>query len=115
MKAPISWLRDNVTLPSDVDTARLADQFTRVGLTVEHIETTGSPVTGPLVVGRVASLVDEPQKNGKVIRYCRVDVGAELNDPATDEVPASRASSAARTTSTRATSSWWHSRRGAAR
>ena len=89
MKAPVSWLRDLVALPADADTAKLADQFTKVGLTVEHIEQTGSPVTGPLVVGRVLSLVEEPQKNGKVIRYCRVDVGAQ-NDPATDEFPASR-------------------------
>lgn len=89
MKAPVSWLRDLVTLPSDVTTDALADRFTGVGLTVEHIESTGSPVTGPLTVGRVLTFVEEPQKNGKVIRYCRVDVGA-LNDPATDEVPASR-------------------------
>lgn len=88
MKAPISWLRDLVTLP-DATTAKLAQQFTSVGLTVEHIESTASPVTGPLVVGRVLSLVNEPQKNGKTIRYCRVDVG-EHNDPATDEYPASR-------------------------
>lgn len=90
MKAPMSWLRDSVTLPPDVDTARLADQFTRVGLTVEHIEKTGSPVTGPLIVGRVLSFVDEPQKNGKVIRYCRVDVGDGHNDPADGDVPPSR-------------------------
>ena len=89
MKAPVSWLRDLVALPADADTAKLADQFTKVGLTVEHIEQTGSPVTGPLVVGRVLSLVEEPQKNGKVIRYCRVDVG-ELNDEASEEFPASR-------------------------
>lgn len=90
MKAPISWLRDNVALPAEVDTARLADQFTRVGLTVEHVEKTGSPVTGPLVVGRVLTFVEEPQKNGKVIRYCRVDVGDEHNDPADGDVPAGR-------------------------
>ena len=89
MKAPISWLRDLVALPSDVTTACLAEQFIKVGLTVEHIEQVGSPVTGPLTVGRVLSFVDEPQKNGKVIRYCRVDV-AQLNDEATDEFPASR-------------------------
>ncbi|MBB1484285.1 phenylalanine--tRNA ligase subunit beta [Tessaracoccus sp. MC1865] len=89
MKAPVSWLRDLVTLPSDVTTAKLAEQFTAVGLTVERIESTESPVTGPLVVGRVLSHVDEPQKNGKTIRYCRVDVGGH-NDPATDEFPASR-------------------------
>ncbi len=89
MKAPVSWLRDLVTLPSDVTTATLAERFTSVGLTVEHIESTGSPITGPLTVGRVLSFVDEPQKKGKIIRYCRVDVGAH-NDPATDDVPASR-------------------------
>ncbi|HHT13420.1 MAG TPA: phenylalanine--tRNA ligase subunit beta [Propionibacterium sp.] len=89
MKAPVSWLRDLVTLPTDVTTKKLAEQFTSVGLTVERIESTESPVTGPLVVGRVLSYVDEPQKNGKVIRYCRVDVG-DHNDPATDEHPASR-------------------------
>lgn len=90
MKAPMSWLRDLVTLPADVTTATLAEQFTNVGLTVERVESTDSPVTGPLVVGRVLSYVDEPQKNGKLIRYCRVDVGDEHNDPATDELPASR-------------------------
>ena len=41
------------------------------------------------------SYVDEPQKNGKVIRWCRVDVGPEHNDPAGSDdaaadVPASR-------------------------
>ena len=89
MKAPVSWLRDLVTLPPDVTTGVLADRFTRVGLTVEHVESTGSPVTGPLTVGRVLTFADEPQKNGKTIRYCRVDVG-DHNDDATDEYPASR-------------------------
>ena len=89
MKAPVSWLRDLVTLPAGVTTAHLAEQFTALGLTVEHIESTESPVTGPLTVGRVLTSVDEPQKNGKTIRYCRVDVGAH-NDEATDEYPASR-------------------------
>lgn len=89
MKAPISWLRELVTLPATVTTASIAEQFTKVGLTVEHIEQLGSPVTGPLTVGRVLSFVDEPQKKGKVIRYCRVDVGS-LNDEATEEFPASR-------------------------
>ena len=35
----------------------------------------GGGIQGPLVVGRVLSLDEEPQKNGKVIRWCRVDVG----------------------------------------
>ncbi len=87
MKAPISWLRELVTLPGD--TAAIADRFTNLGLTVERIVATGPDVSGPLVIGRVLSFVDEPQKNGKTIRWCRVDVG-DLNDPTTDEYPASR-------------------------
>ncbi|NLE98688.1 MAG: phenylalanine--tRNA ligase subunit beta [Propionibacterium sp.] len=90
MKLPISWLRELVTLPEDATTASIAERFTNAGLTVERIESVGSPVTGPLVVGRVLTYVDEPQKNGKLIRYVRVDVGEAHNDPATDEHPASR-------------------------
>ncbi|MGV8846939.1 phenylalanine--tRNA ligase subunit beta [Tessaracoccus sp.] len=88
MKAPVSWLRELVSLPTT--DAEVADAFTRAGLTVERVETTGPDVTGPLVFGRVLSLVEEPQKNGKTIRYCRVDVGDEHNDGATEEFPASR-------------------------
>ena len=52
MKAPISWLRDLVTLPADVTTAQLADQFTAVGLTVEHVDAVAAPVSGNLTIGR---------------------------------------------------------------
>lgn len=90
MKVPVSWLRDLVRLPEEATAQEIARRFTNVGLTVERIESVGSPVTGPLVVGRVLSLVEEPQKNGKVIRYCRVDVGEELNEAATEDTPASR-------------------------
>ncbi len=90
MKLPMSWLRELVTLPDDATTQSVADRLTALGLTVERIETVGSPVTGPLVVGRVLSRTDEPQKNGKTIHFCRVDVGDELNDEATDDTPASR-------------------------
>lgn len=90
MKAPISWLRELVNLPAETTTAQIAEKYTALGLTVEHVISTGPDVSGPLTVGRVLSFVDEPQKNGKVIRWCRVDVGEELNDPATEEYPASR-------------------------
>lgn len=95
MRAPLSWLRDYAALPADLDGRTLSEQLIRAGLEVETVEQAGDDVTGPLVVGRVLSYVDEPQKNGKVIRWCRVDVGSEHNDPATTddsgaEVPASR-------------------------
>ena len=52
-----------------------ADDLIRAGLEVETVEQAGADVTGPLVVGRVLEFVDEPQKNGKTIRWCQVDVG----------------------------------------
>ena len=45
----------------------------------------GNQVTGPVVVGRVVSFVEEPQKNGKTIRWCHVDCGEQFN--ITDENP----------------------------
>ncbi|MEL4357106.1 MULTISPECIES: phenylalanine--tRNA ligase subunit beta [unclassified Luteococcus] len=83
MKAPISWLRELVSLPENLTTAELAAAFTRAGLNVERIETIGGEVSGPVVVGRVLSLNPEPQKNGKTINWCRVDVGDEHNEPET--------------------------------
>ena len=75
MRVPMSWLREMVALPAAVTTQQIADALTRVGLQVERIEVTGAEVSGPVVVGRVLESVDEPQKNGKVIRWCQVDVG----------------------------------------
>ncbi len=95
MRAPLGWLRDYAALAEDLDGRSLAEALIRAGLEVETVEQAGADVTGPLVIGRVLSFVDEPQKNGKVIRWCRVDVGPEHNDPAGSDdagadVPASR-------------------------
>jgi phenylalanyl-tRNA synthetase beta chain len=76
MRAPVSWLRDFVDLPGDVTAERLAARLTALGLKLEALEEAGGGIQGPLVVGRVSSFVEEPQKNGKVIRWCQVDVGA---------------------------------------
>nr|WP_284290969.1 hypothetical protein [Angustibacter aerolatus] len=46
----------------------------RVGLEEEALH--GGDITGPVVVGRVVERVPEPQKNGKTINWCQVDVGA---------------------------------------
>ncbi len=80
MRAPLSWLREYVDLPADVEAADLADRLTALGLKLEALEAPGSEMQGPIVVGRVLSFDAEPQKNGKVIRWCRVDVGPEHND-----------------------------------
>lgn len=75
MRVPMSWLRELVTLPPNVTTAQVADALTRAGLQVERIERSGVEVSGPVVVGRVLEFTEQPQRNGKVIRWCQVDVG----------------------------------------
>jgi phenylalanyl-tRNA synthetase beta chain len=57
----------------------LAQRLTALGLKLESLHSPGADLEGPLVVGRVLDFVDEPQKNGKVIRWCHVDVGPEHN------------------------------------
>jgi phenylalanyl-tRNA synthetase beta chain len=76
MKAPVSWIREYVDLPAGVSTDDLAHRLTALGLKLEAIERAGGDITGPLVVGRVLTMEPEPQKNGKTINWCTVDVGA---------------------------------------
>lgn len=76
MKAPVSWIREYVDLPDHVTTERLAADLTALGLKLEAIERAGEGISGPLVVGRVLTQEPEPQKNGKTINWCTVDVGA---------------------------------------
>lgn len=78
-KIPLDWLEESVTLVPGSTGADVAAALVKVGLEEEGID--GGEISGPLVVGRVMSLVKEAQSNGKTINYCRVDVG-EHNDPA---------------------------------
>ncbi|MGY2874897.1 phenylalanyl-tRNA synthetase beta chain [Marmoricola sp. URHA0025 HA25] len=75
MKAPVSWIREYVDLPADVSTDDLARRLTALGLKLEAIHRSGAEITGPLVIGRVLTMDPEPQKNGKTINWCTVDVG----------------------------------------
>ena len=75
MKAPVSWIREHVELPADVTTEQLAARLTALGLKLEAIEKPGEQIRGPLVIGRVLTAEPEPQKNGKTINWCSVDVG----------------------------------------
>ncbi|OYO02833.1 phenylalanine--tRNA ligase subunit beta [Enemella evansiae] len=77
MKAPLSWLREYAEIPADIDIATISEAFVRAGIEVEDVEA-GTEVTGPVVVGEVLERTPEPQKNGKTINWCLVDVG-ELN------------------------------------
>ncbi|MFD0705240.1 phenylalanine--tRNA ligase subunit beta [Alloscardovia venturai] len=69
----MNWLRDHVAVPETETYEQLAADLVRVGLEEETIHT--SQVTGPIVVGYVVDLTPEPQKNGKIINWCHIDVG----------------------------------------
>ncbi len=73
MRVPVDWLREYVAVPPDADGEAIAASLVAVGLEEEGLHTGG--VTGPLVVGRVLTKDPEPQKNGKTINWCTVDVG----------------------------------------
>ena len=76
MRAPVSWIREYVDLPADVSTVELARRLTALGLKLEAITDAAGEISGPLVVGRVLTVEPEPQKNGRTINWCTVDVGA---------------------------------------
>lgn len=80
MRAPRSWIAEFAALPEGMDGRALGEALITAGLEVESVEMVGASITGPLVIGRVVDVVDEPQKNGKTIRWCQVDVGAALNE-----------------------------------
>jgi phenylalanyl-tRNA synthetase beta chain len=73
MRVPISWLGEWVDLPADVTLEHLHSALVKVGFEEEDVHDFG--VQGPVVVGRVLSFENEPQSNGKTIRWVQVDVG----------------------------------------
>ncbi|PZQ88381.1 MAG: phenylalanine--tRNA ligase subunit beta [Leifsonia xyli] len=73
MRVPISWLGEWTDLPEDVTLEHLHAALVKVGLEEEDVH--GTPLVGPIVVGRVLSAEPEPQSNGKTINWCQVDVG----------------------------------------
>jgi len=74
MRAPVSWIREYADLPDDLRTEELAARLTALGLKLEALHRPGDAITGPLVIGRVLTMEPEPQKNGKTINWCTVDV-----------------------------------------
>ena len=74
MRIPLSWLREYVPVPTTGDARADADALhaalVKVGLEEEDVH--GAALTGPIVVGQVLEFVEEPQANGKTIRWCQV-------------------------------------------
>lgn len=73
MRIPISWFGEFVDLSAETTPESIHAALVRVGFEEEAVHRFG--LSGPIVVGRVLSLVPEPQKNGKTINWCQVDVG----------------------------------------
>ena len=73
MRVPLDWLREYAEVPAGATGTQVAADLVRVGLEEEGLH--GGDVQGPLVVGRVLEVSPEPQKNGKTINWCQVDVG----------------------------------------
>jgi len=72
MRVPLSWLGDYVDLPRGVTAEQVHESLVSVGLEEEAVHR--CDVSGPVVVGEVLEFVDEPQSNGKTIRWCQVKV-----------------------------------------
>ncbi|KQO63104.1 phenylalanine--tRNA ligase subunit beta [Curtobacterium sp. Leaf261] len=73
MRVPLRWLGESVDLPDDATLEHVHAALVSVGFEEESVHT--FDLTGPIVVGRVLSREPEPQKNGKTINWCQVDVG----------------------------------------
>ncbi len=73
MRVPLRWLGESVDLPDDVSLEHVHAALVSVGFEEEDVHT--YDLTGPIVVGRVLEREPEPQKNGKTINWCQVDVG----------------------------------------
>lgn len=86
----LSWLNEHVDVQPGTDIKQLAKDLVSVGLEEEQI--IPASVQGPLVVGKVLSMVAEPQSNGKTINYCRVDVGQYNDKPGEGPEPSPMAS-----------------------
>ena len=72
MRIPLSWLGEFVELPAGVTPEQVHSDLVSVGLEEEDIHR--FDLSGPIVVGEVLDFVDEPQDNGKTIRWCQVKV-----------------------------------------
>jgi phenylalanyl-tRNA synthetase beta chain len=75
MRVPLSWLREFVDVAPDATPEDVLAALVSVGFEEEDVHR--FDLSGPIVVGEVLSFEPEPQSNGKTIRWCQVDVGAD--------------------------------------
>ncbi|GAA3206840.1 phenylalanine--tRNA ligase subunit beta [Microbacterium terregens] len=75
MRVPLSWLREYVDVPVNATPEEVLAALVRVGFEEEDIHR--FELSGPIVVGEVLEFVEEPQSNGKTIRWCQVRVAPD--------------------------------------
>ena len=85
MRVPLSWLREYVDVPADAAPEDVLAALVRVGFEEEDVH--GFELSGPIVVGEVLDFEEEPQSNGKTIRWCKVRVAPD-GETAADGGPA---------------------------
>lgn len=78
----MDWLREYVAIEPTITVEDLSKTLTRLGFEEETIHK--SAVEGPIVVGHVLTCDEEPQKNGKLIHWCSIDVGEHNRTPEGD-------------------------------
>jgi len=74
MRAPLSWIKEFVDIPSSVTSQDIAEALIRVGFEVEEVIEQGKDLTGPLVFGEVLT-IEEVTGQKKPIRYVGLDCG----------------------------------------
>ena len=74
MRAPLSWIKEFVDIPSSVTAEQISDGLIRVGFEVEEIIHQGADLTGPLKFAKVLS-IEEITEFKKPIRYVGIDCG----------------------------------------
>jgi phenylalanyl-tRNA synthetase beta chain len=85
MRVPLSWLREYVDVPTDAAPEDVLAALVSVGFEEEDVHR--FELQGPIVVGQVLEFVEEPQSNGKTIRWCQVQVAPD-GETAADGGPA---------------------------
>ena len=101
MRVPLSWLREFVEVPAEATPEDVLAALVSVGFEEEDVHR--FDLSGPIVVGEVLEFVEEPQSNGKTIRWCQVRVADGEGTGARMTRPLSAGSCAVRTTSSPAT------------
>ena len=74
MRAPLSWIKEFVDIPTSITAEQISDGLIRVGFEVEEIIKQGADLTGPLVFAKVLS-IEEITEFKKPIRYVGIDCG----------------------------------------